>query len=770
MLGSSVTTVDRDTVGVTFLSSHKKFDDPLYKLAKLYNMPSTYVGADNKEHEISANSIKRVLSIFGVNCGSDAQISDEINAKEASVWLKPILPTVIEIQGYGSEVDLYLPANVAKDISKIDFQIRLESGLSSDILSGLRDDILHSIQDKVLHVANFIEIQNISECIEVRVIDDIQYEHRTFKLSRRLPIGYHKIILKYNDFCHESHLIVTPISAKIPDSKSYGFMSQFYSMRSENSWGIGDFENLRCLALELKMRTGADFLLINPIHADHPSLSQTNSPYMPMSRRWLNPIYIRPDSILEYIDLEGSENHNIFKMVSLAANMAKEMNKDSSLISRNTVWSLKKQALRLIFEFGNLSEARKNKFEKFKKDGGIALTKFATWCSLVDEYSFGGNFQNLKYDSSVITKHIEAHEHDVEFYRWMQWIAQSQMQDVQGTFTETSAKIGLVCDLAVGVNLQSADVWSNPDAYLGKLSLGAPPDVYNQKGQDWSLAPLNPEHLENTGYQEFRDIVRGIMKNCGALRIDHILGLFRFWLVPRNDRLSPQDGVYVEYNHDALIGILALESHRQNCIVIGEDMGVIPPGAFEYMKARGILGTSVLWFERERDGSIKDIKKMRELCLTTVTTHDIPPTLGFIEGEHIRLRNELDLLTTDVKNVISKHNKDLDILRKYLVNNGYLEPNNLNNDVELSIALQRTLFDAPSLLSAFSFTDFVGEYRAQNQPGTNEEYPNWLLPLEDMDGNLVLNENLFENSLFKRFSESIKQINDVYSKGEINAI
>jgi 4-alpha-glucanotransferase len=752
VLGESITKND----------DFEKNSSPLRDLADLSGVSTSYIDSGRKQVLVDDNSIKQVLSILGVECNSDQEITDSIKRLENEKWLHPIKDTVVEIKGYRSEVDLFLPSAILKNIENIKIKIHFEEGLP---------------EDDLIKGESVVVVSNISESLEEKAIDGVQFEHRVFRLSSQIPLGYHTIVLELpgkasessvDKIYHRSHLIVTPESAPVPPRQFYGFMSQFYSLRSKSSWGVGDFEDLRFMAATLKEQTGADFLLINPTHADSPTLPQTPSPYLPVSKRWLNPLYINPEIISEYVLLDDDEFHDLQLMISRLSKMGNALNNQISSINRDAVWSLKKIALREIYHAtiveNRLEDDRRALFNEFKVESGESLTRFAIWCSLVDDYGFNASFQKLKPNDERIKDYVKENGDNVEFYRWVQWVAQRQLSNVQQEFKQSGAEIGLIADLAVGVHSASADVWSNPDAFVTGATVGAPPDWYNQKGQNWSQPPLSPKNLEKTGYRIFHELVNSIMKNAGAIRIDHMLGLFRFWYVPQN--ASAKNGAYVKYNHDAMIGILALEAHRNNCYVIGEDMGVIPSGAFKYLKTRGILGTSVLWFERERNGDIRETKNLRERCFSTVTTHDIPPSIGYINGEHIRLRDELGILTEDPKDLFKIHEEDLKKLAKYLTTNKFLDKSDVTNDLEISIALQRSLFDSPSLLLGFSLADFVGEYRAQNQPGTSEEYPNWRVPLEDYDGKLVFNDTIYDNKTFKKFINSIDQIMPKNNEGE----
>jgi 4-alpha-glucanotransferase len=696
---------------------------------------TSYIGADQNYYEIDDSAILKVLKALDVKCSSDEEIAASIKAAEQEVWLTPVKKTVVEIEGYGSEVDIYLPTILFSDIEKLNIRVGLEEG--------------------TFNGDQYLPVRNVTESLEEKVINQVQFEHRVFKLSKSLPAGYHTILLDIpsagKSITYTAHLIISPHCAPVPTDQMHGFMLQFYSERSRDSWGVGDFADLNIVSKDMKRYTGADFLLINPTHTDVPILPQTPSPYLPSSRRWLNPIYIRPNDITEAKGISEVQDF---------ARMSKGLNLLHSALNRDAAWSLKKSALKAVFNAGFSSDDRARAFEDFVNNGGHALHLHALWCALCDRYGIDGDFAKVSPSDDSIQQFAKDNLEQIKFYKWLQFIADEQLGSVQETLKSTDAKIGLIADLAVGVHPDGADVWAHRDAFVTGVSVGAPPDLYNQVGQDWSEPPLSPRVLEETGYEIFHDLVRTTLKNAGALRIDHILGMFRLWYVPVG--ASPKDGAYVYYNHDALIGILTLEATRAGAFIIGEDMGVKPSGALKYLQARGILGTSVLWFEREKDGKPRRSENLRELCLSTVTTHDIPPTLGYIQGEHVRIRAELDLLSVDPHKAKRDQEDDLARETKYLNEAGYLHKSDCDDEVEVSIAMQRSLFDAPSKLVGLSLVDFVGENRAQNQPGTSDEYPNWRVPLEDLHGDLVFAEDLYENETFKRFATSIEQIAKYY--------
>jgi 4-alpha-glucanotransferase len=273
------------------------------------------------------------------------------------------------------------------------------------------------------------------------------------------------------------------------------------------------------------------------------------------------------------------------------------------------------------------------------------------------------------------------------------------------------------------------------------VTVGAPPDAYNQQGQDWSQPPWRPDRLAELGYAPFRDMLRTVLRHAGGLRVDHIVGLFRLWWVPNGS--GPTEGTYVRYDHEALIGILALEAHRANAFVVGEDLGTVEPWARDYLRERGLLGTSILWFERDGAGQPLRPEAWRELCLATVTTHDLPPTCGYLAGEHIELRHRLGLLTRSVDDETAVDEADREAVMAQLTSLGLLGADPSERDrVE---ALHRFLTWTPARILGVALADATGDRRTMNQPGTNDEYPNWRLPLADGAGRPVLLEEVMSS-------------------------
>jgi 4-alpha-glucanotransferase len=287
------------------------------------------------------------------------------------------------------------------------------------------------------------------------------------------------------------------------------------------------------------------------------------------------------------------------------------------------------------------------------------------------------------------------------------------------------------------------------------VTAGAPPDEFNQLGQDWSQPPWRPDRLDEHEYRPFRALIRAVLRHAGGVRIDHIIGLFRLWWIPRG--ASPTEGTYVRYDHEAMIGIVALEAHRAGAVVVGEDLGTVEPWVRDYLLLRGLLGTSILWFELDRDGTGGPLpaERWREYCLSSVTTHDLPPTAGYLAGDHVRLRDSLGLLTRPVDEELAADRTELAAWMAELRRVGLLEDGD-DDPERVVVALYRYLGRTPSRLLGVALTDAVGDRRTQNQPGTTDEYPNRRVPLTGPDGRAVLLEDVFTDRRAATLAEAVR--------------
>jgi 4-alpha-glucanotransferase len=336
---------------------------------------------------------------------------------------------------------------------------------------------------------------------------------------------------------------------------------------------------------------------------------------------------------------------------------------------------------------------------------------------------------------------------------WLQWVLDEQLAAAQSKAVAAGMALGTMHDLAVGVHPGGADAWRMRSTYATGTNVGAPPDPFNQRGQDWSQPPWRPNRLEEVGYAPLRDLVRAILRHAGGVRVDHIIGLFRLWWIPEG--MAPDQGTYVYYDHEATIGVLALEAQRAGAVVVGEDLGVVEPWVRDYLSARGILGTSILWFEVEDGGRPRPGSQWRELCMASVTTHDLPPTAGYLAGSHVHLRERLGLLSRSLDEELATDAAEREAWLAEVRAHGLLPE---GADVEETVrALHSYLTLSPARLRCVALTDAVGDRRTQNQPGTHNEYPNWRVPLAGPDEKPLCLEDVLAS---ERVAELVRTVRD----------
>ena len=666
---------------------------------------------------VSASTLLKVLGALGLPLDESSTVGDvheALRLTEEREWRRTLPPTIVARQGGGYMFPVHVP-----DGSWVNVQWVLEDGRKG-------------------------ACDQVDRYVPPRMIDGELVGRATFDVPHWLPLGWHRLVATVEGGHVESAtLIIVPNTLSLPLLESsrrvWGVNAQLYSTRSASSWGIGDATDLADLAAVCADK-GADFLLINPVHASQPVSPLENSPYLPVSRRWLNPIYIRPESIEEYASMPEGWREDI----ELFRDETRQFAIREDLIDRDRSWEAKRKALEVIFAAPR-SYHRQSQLDRFIERGGSELSNYALWCALVEREGTIELPEDLARSSAprVELERLELAER-VDFYQWCQWVAAEQLEHAQHVAREVGMEIGIMADLAVGVHGYGSEKWSRPELFASGMSVGAPPDVYSQQGQNWSQPPWSPRSLAESGYLPLRDMVRAALANAGAVRIDHILGMFRLWWIP--DGCAATEGTYVYYDHEAMMGVILLEAQRAGAVVIGEDLGedlgVVEPWVRDYLRDRGVLGTSVVWFEKEGGGWPLRPEHYRDRALAAVNIHDLPPTLGYIRGIQTTLRSELGLLTDDIETVRAGDRLELEQVGARLHEYGCIdgaEP----SERETVEGLYRYVAKTPSKLVVASLVDAVGDVRPQNMPGTGaDQYPNWCVPLCDSDGEEVAIEDL----------------------------
>ncbi len=526
--------------------------------------------------------------------------------------------------------------------------------------------------------------------------------------------------------------------APSPRRRSWGLTIQLYAVRSAASWGHGDFRDLSELASWSARELGAGFVLINPLHAAEPVPPVSPSPYLPMSRQFLSPLYLRIEDLPEYEALDDRERGHL----AVLAKPLRAATRAGQLIDRDAVWTAKRAALKILHQVPMRAE-RQADYERFVERGGAALRDWATWCVLAEGH--GPDWRQWpaalsRPSSETVEAEYSRLSREADFHAWLQWLADGQLAAAQSAARAAGMDIGIIQDLAVGASPAGADVWSHQDRFVPGVSVGAPPDEFNQLGQDWGSQPWHPERLAEQQYQALADLVDATTRSSGALRVDHVMGLFRLWWVPPG--LTPDQGTYVRYDHVGTVGTLARAAADRDFLVIGEDLGTIEPWIREYLAGHGVLGTSMLWFERGPDGQPLPPGQWRANNLAAVGTHDLPPAAAFVSGEHVALRADLEVLARSEEEERVDHEQTMAAWRAALVREGLLPADGSASVTDQVVALYAYLARTPSVLIGVSLPDAVGQRQPQNIPGTTDEYPNWRIPLADGDGRPVLLEDL----------------------------
>lgn len=498
-------------------------------------------------------------------------------------------------------------------------------------------------------------------------------------------------------------LLVAPRAFQGEFGRVWVLAAQLYSLRSERNWGIGDFTDLRNLLAAASV-LGCAGVGLNPLHALFDDRPADCSPYAPNSRLFLNPVYIDVEALPEFMGVDPATREAI----------AREKRQD--IIDYPAVVHWKLTALRLAFENfkADPGSERFKQFEAFRQERGVLLQRFACfevlrrrfgrpWWEWPDDCRRSGDDDRLR---------SRAGRTEAEFVEYAQWIAHSQLQECTNLAKAMRLKVGLYLDVAVGVRADGFDAWLEQEAISRELSVGAPPDMLNTAGQDWGLAGFNGVGLTSRGFEPFRAMIEASARYAGAIRLDHVMGLARLFLVPSG--FSPRDGAYVTMPLDALFGVTALESQARRCIVIGEDLGTVPDGFRDKMNHWGVWSYRVMLFEREHDGSFKTPERFAADALVTFSTHDLPSYAGWCGGDDLRVKREIGI---DAGETEEERRRAIASIDRALAENGIHE-RNLAAVVEF---LSRT----PSRILSLALDDVVGAVDQINVPGTMDEHPNW---------------------------------------------
>jgi 4-alpha-glucanotransferase len=576
-------------------------------------------------------------------------------------------------------------------------------------------------------------------------------ETRLLPLPDDLAAGYYALHLECGGEAADATLIVAPAQCYLPEGlgagrRAWGLTTQLYALRSARNWGIGDCSDLGVFTAGAARR-GARTLGVNPLHALFAAEPRHVSPYSPSSRLFLYDLYIDPEAAPDFADCAAAQTFLAVPETQSRLAAARQ----AELVDHAAVAALKREAFALLYRSfrerhlgpgGGARSERGAAFRAFQAAGGAALRDFATFEALHELNLAAGNgfswrewevgLQNPR--SPEVAAFVAANSERIEHAEYLQWEADRQLGEAARRGAEAGLSLGLYRDLAVGVDPHGAAAWADQELLVPGASLGAPPDLLNMKGQDWGLAPIDPLVLRRRGYAPFIASLRANMRHAGVLRIDHVMALQHVYWVPRG--MAPSEGGYIAYPFEDLVRILALESHRQRCAVIGEDLGTVPIGFRERMRDANILSCRVLMFEREADGSFIPPDRYPKLATASAGTHDLATCRGYWMGRDLEWRRALDLYGNAEQRAADGDNRARDrrLLLDALIREGVLPPviaarllgeGGPEYAPALVAAVYRYLGKTNARLLLVQIEDAVAELEQVNLPGTIDEHPNW---------------------------------------------
>lgn len=710
-----------------------KDDQVLKQVAEMAGLADSYVSAWGDEAQVENETLRRLLSALGYDTKNDDALMESALKRQRPDVLAPV-----KVVRNGEPMHITLHLGVSARTSDFSWKLTTEQGV---VMEG------------------WLQSQLISD-------DRENGGPLVFALPDDLAWGYHKleVFRKRRKSPFEMTLIVTPTScykqqALLDDKKLWGTSVQLYSVRTNYNWGIGDFGDLKQLVADIAAR-GGDFVGLNPVHSLFPANPEGASPYSPSSRRWLNLMYIDVSSVSEFAQCD--EAQQLVGSAQFQQRLVEARN--TNWVNYSEVSCLKMAVLPLLFD--TFSERhldnntqRAKQFLQFVEEGGDSLLHQAAFDALhadlkkKDDNTWGWPVFPEEYrhfDNAAVKTYIKDNAKQVKLYMYLQWLADTQLAEVNELAEEKGMAMGLYRDLAVGVCDSGAETWADHGALCQDVSVGAPPDILGPLGQNWGLPPLNPEALKETAYEPYIQLLRANMRNCGALRIDHVLGLLRLWWIPKGE-LATQ-GAYMYYPVDDMMAILALESHRFQCTVIGEDLGTVPDEIIGKLSTAGIHSYKVFFFETAEDGGFYSPSHYPSQSMAALCTHDMPTLRGFWHCDDLKLGEELGLYPNKeqlaglfVSRAESKQ-KILDSLdwHGYLPEGVGHDASYVPMDLRLSEGMQMHLAASSSALLSLQLEDWLEMDKPVNIPGTVDEYPNWRRKLSTTLDDLFTRQDIID--------------------------
>jgi (1->4)-alpha-D-glucan 1-alpha-D-glucosylmutase len=712
----------------------------LERLCALCGIEAAYRDAWGHFREVPEATRLALLAAMGIHAESDADMERAAEERETSVWLRP-LPSVHVARKGAGPLHLKLALPEVQAACTFEWTLTLEDG-------GQRGGRFTPQ-----------ELQRTA----VKRIGEVQYAAYRLTLAEPSAIGYHKLELSVPAQAAAPRasmvLIVAPQRCYLPEAvqagRVWGPVVNLYGLRSRRNWGIGDFTDLRTL-VEMAAASGAQVVGVNPLHALYPHDPEHASPYSPSSRLLLNVLYLDPEAVPEFADCMPARE----RVQDRAFQGTLHALRDAERVDYTSVTRLKLEVMTLLyahFRERHLGQGtdRERAFREFQRRSGETLHRASLYHALQedlhgrDRSAWGWRTWPREYrdpDSVAVAEYAREHVERVEYHDYLQWNAQQQLAAAGYRAYELHLGVGIYLDLAIGADPGGSETWGQHALYAENVTIGCPPDEFGPSGQNWGIPPLLPDRLRELAYAPFIALLRANMQSAGALRIDHVMGLMRQFWVPAGT--PPESGGYVRYPTDDLFGVLALESERNRCMVVAEDLGTLPEGLAERLASADILSYRLLYFQRESDGAFTPPANYPAQALAAVSTHDLPPLRAYWLGRDLDLRARLNLFPSEAlreRQLVDRAQARAQLLvalqREGLLPDGITADPVTAPDItaELMLAVHRFLARAPTRLFMVQPEDIFGQLEQINVPATTAElYPNWrhrvATPLEAWSG------------------------------------
>lgn len=687
--------------------------------------------------QVSLENRKNLLETMGVDVSSPAAISKAAYELDVAPWESWVPPLSITPAGDQASIGVNCHPSILEE--ELSWLLTEESTGSTVAEGRFKPSAAPEVGDYIYN--------------------DIRYSRRELSLPSLLP-NYYTLTLVSGGRSESTVLVAHPDSGVVPSWLSgsegaFGLIIQLYTLRSSQNWGIGDFNDLQTL-IRYSAKHGIETIGLNPLHALLPEVEDHCSPYSPSDRRHINPLYISLTNVPEYQWV--LEAMPAAEKIELEAQL--QSLRSGALVNYTQVRALKLEYLDRMFACFMRGSVKPNdkrlaEYNEFVALHGAVLERFALFEVMKAEgFSFDSLVEKMDCSSGSdeYQKTVAKYQYQISSICYQQWLASTQFAECQMLTRELGMPIGLIRDLAVGADRGGAEVLSNQHLFCGKAAAGAPPDAFSAIGQNWGLPPMDPAGLRRTGFAHFRELLRSNMANCGALRIDHAMGLMRLWWCPPGK--TADYGAYVYYPFEELIALLKLESVLNDCVVIGEDLGIVPHNFRETMAAAGVVSNKVFYFERTGPTTFKSPYHYDTFALAMINNHDVPTLASWWDCDDIRLRQELNTLGegANIDELLEERCREKEDLYQQLANDNYL-PQSWHDksvyepaDEALIFAIMRWMANVNSKLYVIQLEDLMMMKSPVNVPGTYKEHANWQrklsLSVEELQQNTAVSDLL----------------------------